>query len=84
MNILYGLLIFAYAAGIGWILGRNRGRNDQISIKCDDCAIHMRYGKALVEIRELRDLLHGAKSSNGKLAKELQGMSFRNSGYNAR
>ena len=84
MTIIYGMLIFFCGAGIGWILGRNRGRNDQISLRCDDCAIHMRYGKALVEIRELRDLLHGAKSSNGKLAKALQDSTFMNSGFKAR
>ena len=84
MNIIYGLLILSCGIGIGWILGRNRGHNDQVDIKCTDCAIHQRYSAALLEVRELRDLLHGLKSSNGKLGKELQSMAFRNAGFKAR
>jgi hypothetical protein len=38
----------------------------------------------MARIRALEDAIHGLKSAKGKLAKEVQDLTFRNSGYNAR
>ena len=38
----------------------------------------------MVRIRSLEDSIHGLKSIQGKLGKELNAMAFRNAGYKAR
>ena len=48
----------------------------------DECSVCRAEQRRVVA--GLEDQIHGLKSTKGKLGQELQAMSFRNSGYNAR
>jgi hypothetical protein len=48
-------------------------------VECADCKA---YYTGL--LRDKDAVIHGLKSTKGKLGQELQAMAFRNSGYNAR
>ena len=61
------------AVGMGILAGSNR-----------DCETCEALKAAQAECWELERKLHGMRSSNGRMGKELQAMAFRNSGFKAR
>jgi hypothetical protein len=71
----YGLII---GACIG-VLAMGFMRMSSHDKDCRSCKAYY-----MARIRALEDAIHGLKSAKGKLAKEVQDLTFRNSGYNAR
>ena len=84
METLVWMAGVVFVAWLSFKIGVNRGHNDQIQIKCEYCGIHKRYEGSLTTIRGLEETIHGLQSKNGKLASEVNGMAFRNSGFGAR
>jgi hypothetical protein len=71
IGLLIGIIIGVVALGI------MRGSSHD-----DDCRSCKSYYTGI--IRDKDDVIHGLKSTKGKLAREVQSLTFRNSGYNAR
>ena len=76
MSLFVTILIGAACWGAGYICGKMQGNKD-----CETCDA---LKNAQAECWELERKLHGMRSSNGRLGKELQSMAFRNSGFKAR
>ena len=70
------LIIGACIGAVG--MGILAGRRDADCETCDALK------NAQAECWELERKLHGMRSSNGRLGKELQAMAFRQNGYKAR
>jgi uncharacterized membrane-anchored protein YhcB (DUF1043 family) len=70
-------LVVGFAIG-AVVMGLFAGRDNRDCETCDALKA------AQDECRELEKRLHGMRSSNGKLGKELQSMAFRNAGFRER
>jgi hypothetical protein len=68
-------MLLSFCAGFGLMAILKRQPDEE----CRDCKAHY-----VGIIRDLELKVHGLKSTKGALAKEIQSLSFRNSGYNAR
>ena len=81
-GLLIGAIIGAFV--MIWVFGGKIERlQSQLAAKrppeCGECGEHH-----ATTIRGLEDLIHGLKSKNGKLAKEVQNSQFMRTGFRAR